>query len=48
MKKRINLTLDEEVLNRLREIAEEEVRSLSQTVNRILKRHLEKITDESQ
>lgn len=41
MKKNVSLTLDVDVIEGIRELAEESDRSFSQYVNRILKRYLQ-------
>ena len=40
MKKKVSVTLDEDIIEKLRELAEENDRSLSQYVNLLLKQHL--------
>lgn len=42
LKERISITIDGDVLTRIKEKAEYDGRSLSQYINLVLKRHLEK------
>ncbi|MBQ7935734.1 MAG: hypothetical protein IJ333_05230 [Clostridia bacterium] len=42
MKKQISICVDPEVLERLKQLAKQEERSLSRYINRILKQHTEK------
>ena len=42
MKKKVSVTLDEDIIEKLRERAEESDRSLSQYVNLLLKQRLDK------
>ena len=42
LKERISITIDGDLLEKLREKAEEDDRSLSQYINLVLKKHLEK------
>ena len=46
LKEKISITIDWDVLERLKQLAEEDERSLSQYVNMVLKNHVKK-TDES-
>ena len=46
LKEKISITIDWDVLERLKQLAEEDERSLSQYVNMILKNHIKK-TDEN-
>ena len=41
LKDKISITLDSDILEKLREIAEADDRSLSQYINLVLKKHLE-------
>ena len=41
LKEKISITIDEDVLKRLRELAEADDRSLSQYINLLLKKHTE-------
>lgn len=43
LKEKISITIDNDVLNKLKIYAEEDDRSLSQYINIILKKHIEKI-----
>lgn len=43
LKEKISITLDNDLLAKLREKAEEDDRSLSQYINLVLKRHLEEL-----
>ena len=40
LKSRISVTLDEDVLERIRELAEEDGRPLSQYINMVLRQHI--------
>ena len=42
LKERISITIDSDLLETLRRIADEDCRPLSQYINLVLKRHLEK------
>ena len=42
LKEKISITIDEDVLNKLRELAEADDRSLSQYINLVLKQHIDK------
>jgi len=46
LKERISITLDSDLLEELRKMAEEDDRSLSQLINRILKSHIAKSSDQ--
>ena len=46
LKDKISITVDNDVLAKLREIAEEDDRSLSQYINLVLKKHLEELSEE--
>lgn len=41
LKEKISITIDNDLLTKLREIAEKDDRSLSQYINIVLKRHVE-------
>lgn len=45
LKEKISITLDNDLLEKLREKAEEDDRSLSQYINIVLKKHLENLND---
>lgn len=40
LKRKVSITLDEDLIERLKELAEEEDRSLSQYINLVLKHHV--------
>ena len=40
LKEKVSITLDEDVVKRIRELAEEDDRSFSQYINKILKEHV--------
>ncbi len=42
LKEKISITVDEDVLKKLRELAEADDRSLSQYINLVLKQHIDK------
>ena len=42
LKEKISITVDEDVLIKLRELAEADDRSLSQYINLVLKQHIDK------
>lgn len=42
LKAKLSITLDEDVVQRIRELAEEDDRSLSQYINLVLKAHIAK------
>ena len=42
MKAKVSITLDEDVIRRIRELAEADDRNFSQYINLVLKKHLEK------
>lgn len=46
LKEKISITLDNDLLAKLREKAEEDDRSLSQYINMVLKRHLGELEKE--
>ena len=43
LKERISITIDSDLLEKLREIADEDCRPLSQYINLVLKKHLEEL-----
>ncbi|MBE6975506.1 MAG: ribbon-helix-helix protein, CopG family [Ruminococcaceae bacterium] len=43
LKDRISITIDNDVLEKIRELAEYDDRSLSQYINIVLKKHLEEL-----
>lgn len=43
LKEKISITIDSDILEKLREYAENDERSLSQYINLVLKKHLENI-----
>ena len=43
LKEHVSITIDNDVLKRLREISEADDRSLSQYINLVLKKHLEEL-----
>ena len=45
LKDKISITIDSDILEKLREIAEADDRSLSQYINLVLKKHLEELKD---
>lgn len=46
LKKKISITIDEDLLATIRELAEKDDRSLSQYINLVLKRHIEAIKND--
>lgn len=42
LKSKVSITLDEDVINRIKELAEKDDRSFSQYINMILKNHISK------
>lgn len=42
LKEKISITIDEDILKELKKLAEEDERSLSQYINLVLKKHIEK------
>lgn len=47
LKERISITIDNDLLAKIREIAEADDRSLSQYINLVLKKHLEELENKS-
>ena len=47
LKEKISITIDWDVLERLKQLAEEDERSLSQYVNMILKNHIKKMDEKN-
>ena len=48
LKDKISITIDNDLLARIRELAERDDRSLSQYINLVLKKHLEEIANPKQ
>ena len=46
LKEKISITIDNDLLDELRKLAEEDDRSLSQLINRILKAYASKLNEE--
>ena len=46
LKEKISITIDNDLLDELRKLAEEDDRSLSQLINRILKSYVSKLNEE--
>ena len=46
LKEKISITIDNDIVEKLREIAEADERSLSQYINLVLKKHLEELKEE--
>ena len=44
LKSKVSITLDEDVIKRIKELAEADDRNFSQYINLVLKKHLEKIS----
>ena len=42
LKKKISITLDEDILEKVHQLADEDDRSVSQYISQVLRRHLEK------
>ena len=45
LKEKISITVDNDIVEKLREIAEADDRSLSQYINLVLKKHLEELNE---
>ena len=45
LKEKTGITLDEEIVEKIKDLAEKEERSVSQCVNRILREHIEKMQE---
>ena len=43
LKNKVSITLDETIIDRIKELAEQDDRSFSQYINMVLKKHIEKI-----
>lgn len=43
LKEKVSMTLDSDIIEKIKELAEKDDRSFSQYVNLVLRRHLEKI-----
>ena len=46
LKEKISITVDNDIVEKLREIAEADDRSLSQYINLVLKKHLEELKEQ--
>lgn len=46
LKNRVSLTLDEDIIEKIKQLAENDDRSFSQYVNMVLKEHLSKIDND--
>lgn len=46
LKNRVSLTLDEDIIEKIKQLAENDDRSFSQYVNMVLKEHLNKIDND--
>lgn len=46
LKNKVSITLDEDVIERIKQLAEDDDRSFSQYINMVLKEHLNKIDDD--
>lgn len=46
LKQKVSMTLDEDVIKKIKEMSEENERSFSQYVNLVLKEHIRKIENE--
>ncbi len=47
-KKKVSITLDEDIIDRVKELAEQDDRSFSQYVNLVLKEHIRKTSENQQ
>ena len=47
LKAKVSITLDEDVIKRIKELAEADDRNFSQYINLVLKKHLEKNLDDN-
>lgn len=47
LKEKISITIDNDLLKRLKKLSEEDDRSLSQYINVVLKKHIESIDDDN-
>lgn len=45
LKNKVSITLDEDIIQKTKELAEEDDRSFSQYINMVLKNHIRKIED---
>lgn len=45
LKAKLSLTIDDDILERLKILAEEDDRSLSQYINRVLREHLKRVSE---
>lgn len=48
LKNKVSITLDEDIIRRIKELAEYDDRSFSQYINMVLKEHIAKISTTSQ
>lgn len=48
LKSRLSLTIDDDILEQLRVLAEEDDRSLSQYINRVLRAHVKKASEKEE
>lgn len=48
LKSQLSLTIDNDILEKLRALAEEDDRSLSQYINRVLREHLRRLSEEGE
>lgn len=48
LKAKLSLTIDDDILERLKILAEEDDRSLSQYINRVLREHLKRISESAE
>ena len=48
LKSRLSLTVDDDILEELRTLAEEDDRSLSQYINRVLRAHVKKVSENAE
>lgn len=46
LKNKVSITLDEDVIERIKQLAEDDDRSFSQYINMVLKEHLNKIDND--
>jgi len=45
LKSKVSMTIDEDILEKLRTLAEEDDRSLSQYINRVLREHIKNLEE---
>ena len=48
LKEKISITVDSDILEKIRDLAEKDDRSLSQYINIVLKQHIKEIEDKSE